>query len=114
VVYNAGSVQSIAAIAFLGAKVRKVSAHGAFMLHSAGMGQTVTSAAVLESISQCIAIDNARIRAILREHVTLTAKQWEALDYMDLHFSAEESVANGIAQEIGEFLPPKGSKLYSL
>src|SRR5713226_10347317 len=37
-IYNAGAVQSIAAIAYLGAKKRKTSKHGNFMIHRTGSG----------------------------------------------------------------------------
>jgi hypothetical protein len=40
--------------------------------------------------------------------------EWATLDNQDVYFSGEEAVKNGIANEIGEFSPPRGSRIYSV
>jgi ATP-dependent protease ClpP protease subunit len=40
--------------------------------------------------------------------------KWAHFDHNDLWFSAEEAVQFGIADEIAEFAPPVGTKLYNL
>ncbi|MBZ5586918.1 MAG: ATP-dependent Clp protease proteolytic subunit, partial [Acidobacteriia bacterium] len=90
--YNGGSVSSIAAIAFLGAQHRKTSRFGTFMIHRSHSSPQNATAAKLEDIVRSLRIDDARTEAILRNHITLTQQQWNALNYENLTFSAEDSV----------------------
>jgi ATP-dependent Clp protease protease subunit len=113
-IYNTGTVASIATIAFLGAKKRKTSAHASFMLHrtqtTVQYANTNTVKALLDS-----SIRNDQItESILREHLTMPAEKWTQLDHNDLFFTAKESVKHGFAQEIGEFSPPTGTRIWTL
>jgi hypothetical protein len=50
----------------------------------------------------------------LRNHIKLTAEQWDELNYQNLTFNAEDSVKIGFADEIAEFTPPPGAKLFTV
>ncbi len=110
--YNVGSVQSIAAIAYLGAKKRKTSARATFMLHRTTVGAQFATAGGLKAITDSILLDDARTESILRDHVTMTDDQWAVLKYHDLFFSGEEAVQMGFAHEVGEFSPPSGRQIF--
>src|SRR5436190_1999272 len=70
-VYNIGSVQSIATIAFLGASRRVVSKHGLFMVHRSAFSPQNATGAALKELSGVAELEDKRTEAILREHVTL-------------------------------------------
>ena len=55
-----------------------------------------------------------RTETILRNHIALTDEQWQRLNYENLTFNANDSVAIGFAQEVAEFTPPAGSKLFTV
>src|SRR5206468_11748344 len=108
-IYNSGSVQSIAVIAYLGAQKRKATASATFVIHRTIAGQQPATARRLRAIAESVLIDDRRTEAILRTHVRLTDEQWDALDHHDLTFSGEDAVALGFADELGDFSPPPGT-----
>jgi ATP-dependent protease ClpP protease subunit len=111
IVYNTGTLASIAAIAYLGGQHRKTSAHAAFMLHRTTyhpLRPTTTNLAVATKI---LAIEDARTEALLRERARLTDEHWRHLEHHDLWLTAQEAVAVGVADEIGEFTPRHGGEL---
>jgi ATP-dependent Clp protease, protease subunit len=112
-IYNAGSVQSIALIAYLGARKRITSSKAVFMMHRTNVGGQVT-AAKLKGVAKSLTLDDERTESALREHINLTEEEWATLDNQDVYFSGEEAIKNGIANEIGEFSPPRGSRLYTV
>lgn len=112
--YNGGSVSSIAAIAFLGARHRKTTQYGTFMIHRSHASPQIATAAKLEDIARSLRIDDARTEAILRNHIILTQEQWNALNYENLTFNAEDSVMIGFADAIAEFTPPPGARLFTV
>jgi ATP-dependent Clp protease protease subunit len=112
--YNAGSVQSIAAVAYLGAKRRKVSARATFSYHRTTASPQGAKIGDLKAIAESVVSDDLRSESILREHISIPADKWALLDKGDLWFTAEEAVAANIADEIADFAPPVGSILYSL
>lgn len=113
--YNVGSVSSIAVIAYLGARHRKVSNHAAFMIHRT---QTTTQAAntqTIKAFAESAVLFDKSTEAILREHIkNLPAEKWAHFNHNDLWFSADDAVKFGIADEIADFAPPLGSKVYPL
>jgi ATP-dependent Clp protease, protease subunit len=113
-IYNCGSVVSIAALAYLGAKKRKTSASATFMLHRTTGASQPATAGRLHSIAESVVLDDKRTETILRSHVRLSPEEWAALDKHELWFSAEEAIKAGLADEIGEFGPPKGSQIYTI
>jgi ATP-dependent Clp protease protease subunit len=113
-IYNCGSVSSIAAVAFLGAGKRKASAGATFMIHRTTVSPQAAPAARLHAITKSIVSDDDRTETILRSHVNLTDDEWNTLDKAELWFSAEEALAKGFIDEIADFCPPKGSKLFTV
>lgn len=113
-VYNCGSVMSIAAIAFLGAGKRKTSARATFMIHRTTASPQSASAGRLHSVAESVVLDDQRTEAILKGHLKLSPEEWTELDSRELWFSAEEAIKAGLAEEVSEFSPPKGSKIYTI
>ena len=111
--YNIGTCCSIAAVAFLGGRERKVSAYGTFMLHRTTGGVLSTTAGHLEAIAKSIVLDDSRVGAILRERLRLSEDKWRELTTAELWLSAQESVECGLASAIDEFCPPPGSPILS-
>src|SRR6266478_7143336 len=56
--YNVGTVASIAALAYLGAKVRKTSASATFMLHRTQIIPQSATAERLQSIGKSVSLDD--------------------------------------------------------
>jgi ATP-dependent Clp protease, protease subunit len=112
--YNVGAVQSIAAIAYLGAHKRKTSARATFMLHRVTAGTQFAKAPGLKSITDSVLLDDARTEAILRSHCKLSEEQWAILSHHDLIFSGEEAVRMGFADEIAEFAPPPRTQIFTV
>jgi ATP-dependent Clp protease protease subunit len=113
-IYNCGSVSSIAAIAYLGAQSRKVSAHATFMLHRTHISPQMATAERLQALANTIGIDDQRTEAILRDRLTLSDDKWAIHRMTELWFNTQEAVECGLADEVAEFAPPKGSMVFSL
>jgi len=112
--YNVGSVQSAAAIAYLGARKRKTSARATFVFHRVkGPAQAAVSSA-LKIITESVVLDDNRTESIMREHIQMPDEKWAVLNQGDLWFTAEDAVATEIAHEIAEFAPPVGGKIFNL
>lgn len=112
-IYNAGAVQSAAAIAFLGATSRKTSRHGSFMIHRTVSPAISVTSDRLSAMTGSLVADDARMEAILQAHVTLTAEQWAVHHASDLFLTADEAVTAGIAT-LGDFAPPAREQIYNL
>ena len=112
--YNTGTVASIATIAYLGAKKRKTSALAAFAIHRT---QTTTQSAntqTIQFLAAAAVINDQRTEAILRQHITMPSEKWSQFDHNDVIFTAEEAVKVGIADEIREFSPPAGARIFNV
>lgn len=114
VLYNVGQVSSIATVAYLGAKGRKVSASATFMLHRSTNSPQFATATKLSTLAKSLSLDDERTERILREHITLPDDLWTQLDYHDLYLSAEESLQFAIANEVEDFAPPIGTKIFNV
>lgn len=106
IVYNSGSVASAAVIAYLGAHKRIVCESASFMIHhtTAAVGNVATGKR-LQGVLDSVHIDDARSQLILNSRVTLTDEQRAVFAVADLTLDANQSVAAGIAHEIGQFAP---------
>jgi ATP-dependent Clp protease, protease subunit len=113
-VYNVGSVSSIAALAYLGAEERKVSAHATFMLHRTYASPQAAVAERLQAIAKSLILDDQRTETILRQNLKLNEERWAEHRSQDIWFSAEEAVEAGLANSIADFAPPKGALIYSI
>ena len=68
----------------------------------------------MTAIAQSLALDDERTDAILRKHLSFPENLWTQLEYHDLYLSAEEAVKYGIAEEVAEFAPPLGMKIFNI
>ena len=112
VLYNIGTIASIAVVAYLGAKVRRTSAHAAFMMHRTQTTTQFANTQTIRSFAESAILADNRTEAILRHHITMPEEKWAHFNHNDLWFSAEDAVKCGLADEIGEFDPPAGTKLF--
>lgn len=113
--YNPGSVSSIAAVAFLGAKHRKASTYATFSFHrTTWTFSQPAKAGELEPRAESLALDDRRTEAIIRAHTTIPEAKWTRLNDYDLWLSAAEAVEYGVADEIAEFSPPGGVMLFNI
>lgn len=112
--YNVGTVSSIAAVAFLGARNRKASRYATFMLHRSHVSPQAATAEGLEASARSLRTDDERTDAILREHLKVPPDKWPNPAKPELWLTAKEAVECGLATGIGEFGPPVGSQLYCL
>lgn len=113
-IYNSGCVASIATIAYLGAKRRKVSAHASFMLHRTQSTLDHANTAALKAFLESSVLNDHLTEVILRTHIKMPAEKWAQLDNNDLFLTAEEAVEYGFADEIAEFSPPSAARIWSL
>jgi ATP-dependent protease ClpP protease subunit len=112
-IYNMGTVSSIAAIAYLGAKHRHVSKNATFMLHrTTFIFPTPPGAAELQRRAQTLVIDDQRTERILRAHLRPEWDRWNDLNSNDVWFTADEAVAAGMADAVADFSPPQGTELW--
>ena len=84
------------------------------MIHRAHSSPQQATASKLEDITRSLRIDDARIEAILREHIKLDDKQWGSTQLRKPHVQRGDSLNIGFAQEILEFAPPPGSKIFTV
>ncbi len=112
--YNVGSVASAAVTAYLGAKYRKTSKYGSFMLHKTFINPINATVDKLKNTSRSLLLDDTRTEAILKERTKLTPEQWEIRRTGDLWLSADDALAAGIATEIAEFAPPAGYRIFNI
>lgn len=112
--YNSGSVQSIATIAYLAATHRVVSNYASFMIHSARTTREWATADALEATAKLLRMDNSSIEAILENHISLPPEKAAIHAASDLWVTAQEAVDYGFADRIGDFHPPKWQTLYNI
>jgi ATP-dependent Clp protease protease subunit len=112
--YNTGTVASIATIAYLGAKKRKASAHALFMIHRTETTTQFANTQTVKSLADSAVLNDQRTEAILRQHITIPSEKWHHFDLRDILFTAEEAVKAGISDEIREFSPPAGTRIFNV
>ena len=112
--YNSGAVQSIAVVAFVGAKHRKTSRFGTFYLHSVTGPQIAGTAVQLEAILESVKLDDLRIEAILRQHIQLPEIRWPEVRTAGSTINADDAVKYGLANEVGDFDPPPDARVFNI
>ena len=110
--YNGGQVCSSAVTAFLGAPRRIVNPHATFMIHRVQAAPMGADLSRMAATYQSLKIDDERTETILRDHLTLSAEQWELYERHMLWLTAEAAVQAGLATEIGNFSVPAGTQIY--
>jgi ATP-dependent Clp protease protease subunit len=113
-VYNTGTIASGATLAYLGAKKRKASAHALFMIHRTQTTTQFVNTQIIQSLADSAVIDDQRTETIFRQHITMPSEKWSQFDYRDIFFTAEEAVQAGISDEIAEFSPPTGARIFTV
>jgi ATP-dependent Clp protease, protease subunit len=114
-IYNTGSVQSIAVIAYLGAERRYVSTHGNFMIHKAQWpAGDRAHAAKLEALADTLGAEDARIEAILKAETKIPEEKWRLHALQDVYLTAQDAIKFEIAEDIREFNVPAGSQLFNI
>jgi ATP-dependent Clp protease protease subunit len=83
--YNAGGLQSIATLAFLGAKDRMVSTYASFMVHRTHMSPEWANADRLRASANLAVLDDERTETILRQHLKLPEELWFSHRYEDIY-----------------------------
>jgi ATP-dependent Clp protease protease subunit len=111
--YNAGGLQSIATLAFLGAKQRKANASASFMVHRTHMSPEGANADSLRASANLAILDDERTENILRQHLTFPDELWLRHRYEDIFISAQDAVRYGLATAVGDFAPPLGGKVHA-
>jgi ATP-dependent Clp protease protease subunit len=111
--YNAGGLQSIATLVFLGARDRRVSASASFMIHRTHLSPEGANADRLRASINIALLDDQRTETILRKHLVLPEHLWHSHRYEDIYISACDAVEYGIATAIGDFAPPLGGKIHA-
>lgn len=112
--YNVGSICSIGVIAFLGAKHRKTSKHGTFMIHKAYLNPMAATADRLAVYASQMELDDRRIESILRDNAKIKQDKWDLHKFADVWFSAQEAIDTEIADGFGEFAPPPGKPIFNI
>ncbi|HTL66594.1 MAG TPA: ATP-dependent Clp protease proteolytic subunit [Lacunisphaera sp.] len=113
-IYNVGAVQSIALVAYLGAKTRIASKSATFMIHRTTGPAIAVGTNRLQSISKAVALDDLRTEAIIKQYSQVAADEWTKLTDHEFWLTAEDAVKSGLATAIGEFSPPTGAPIYNL
>jgi ATP-dependent Clp protease protease subunit len=115
VAYNGGSIQSIAVIAFLGAKRRMASKSATFMMHKATFnpGRASTSFQ-LNAATQSLMVDDDRIENILRQHIVMPEEKWNVHRFADLFITADDALEYGLIDEIADFAPPANARMINI
>ncbi len=112
--YNVGTVASVGAIAYLGAKTRKTSTQAAFMVHRTQALPQAATAERLHALAYSVAVDDKRIENILKQHLDMPDDKWRVYECADLWISSHESVKYGMATAIDDFSPPRGIQIFNI
>jgi ATP-dependent protease ClpP protease subunit len=113
--YNIGAISSAALVAYLGAKHRKTSASATFLIHRTTDTLQYGREAQFRAVADQLATNDQVTESLLRSHTTLSSAQWDKLnDLGNLFLTAKEAMDCGITEEMEDFSPPTGSKLYAI
>lgn len=115
VIYNTGSVSSIAVAVFLAAAERYCSSHAMFMIHPTTMGSAEgMSARRLQSTLDAALADDDRTDNILRQYSSIPDDVLAARRYSEVHISPRQAVEFGLVQGVREFALPKGQQIVQI
>lgn len=115
IIYNTGTVASIAAAIYVAATERYCSAHSIFMIHPTAFPQLAeASAEKLRAFYGSALADDERTDAILRERTRLTDDLLNARRFSDVWIQPGVAVEQGIAHELREFTVPQGFQVFQI
>jgi ATP-dependent Clp protease, protease subunit len=113
--FNSGGVQSAAVLVFLSAAHRVVCPYAKFLLHpavwNAGSGLNTEQHRI---VSRSLAKNDKDIDDILKTRINMPAAKWKQARRHQLEISAQEAVAFGLADEIGDWSVPQGKSILSV
>jgi ATP-dependent Clp protease, protease subunit len=115
IVYNTGTVASIAAAVFVGADERHCSQHGVFMIHPTSFPpREAMTATLLQSTLDGALADDARTEAILRERANIPEALLTDRRTRDVYITAADAVTYGLAHDVREFALPEGHQMFQI
>lgn len=115
VIFNTGSVSSIAVSVFLAAAERYCSSHAMFMIHPTTMGSSEgMSARRLQSTLDAALADDDRTDNILREYSSIPEDVLAARRHSEVHISPRQAVDFGLVQGVREFALPEGQQIVQI
>lgn len=115
VIYNTGSVSSIAVSVFLAADTRYCSAHALFMIHPTTMGYSEgMTARRLQSTLDAALADDDRTDNILRERCQIPARVLDHRRHSEVYISPGEAVDYGLVEAVREFSLPRGQQIVQI
>jgi len=115
VIYNTGSVSSIAVSVFLAAHQRFCSIHGMFMIHPTTMGQSEgLTARRLQSTLDAALADDDRTDNILRERSRIPEEVLAARRHSEIYISPVQAMNYGLVEAVREFSLPQGQQIVQI
>lgn len=115
VLYNTGSVGSIAVAVFLAADERYCSRHAMFMVHPTTMGgHEGMTARRLQSTLDAALADDDRTDNILRERARIPTEILGARRHSEIHISPDQALEFGLVKGMREFSLPKGQQIVQI
>lgn len=114
VIYNTGSVSSIAVSVFLAADERYCSAHAMFMIHPTTMSAEGMSARRLQSTLDAALADDDRTDNVLRERSRIPPEVLAKRRHSEIHIAPDLAVDFGLVRELREFALPKGHQIVQI
>jgi ATP-dependent Clp protease, protease subunit len=115
IIYNTGSVGSIAVSVFLAGHERYCSQHAMFMIHPTTMGSAEgMSARRLQSTLDAALADDDRTDNILRQYSAIPDDVLTARRFSEVHISPREAVEFGLVQGVREFSLPQGQNIVQI
>jgi len=112
VIYNTGSVSSIAVSVFLAAQERYCSAHAMFMIHPTTMGHSDgLTARRLQSTLDAALADDDRTDNILRERSAIPEDVLAARRHSEIYIPPALAVGYGFVAAVREFALPEGQQI---
>jgi len=115
VIYNTGSVGSIAVSIFLAAHERYCSKHAMFMIHPTTMGSAEgMSARRLQSTLDAALADDDRTDNILRQYSSIPDEVLAARRYSEVHIAPHQAVEFGLVEGVREFALPQGQNIVQI
>ena len=114
VIYNTGSVGSIAVSVFLAADERYCSSHAMFMVHPTTMSAEGMSARRLQSTLDAALADDDRTDNILRQYSSIPEDVLAARRYSEIYIAPSRALDYGIVHGVREFALPKGQHIVQI
>lgn len=114
VIYNTGSVGSIAVSVFLAAHERYCSRHAMFMVHPTTMSAESMSARRLQSALDAALADDDRTDNILRQYSSIPEDVLAARRHSEVHISPGRALEFGLVQGVREFALPQGQHIVQI